>query len=70
MDDWSDTWTFQVSSNGVGLADVLPAVNQFDVFPNPVSDLSTVRFELVESGEVSLQVLNLMGQQVVSLEHL
>ncbi|MBT3208904.1 MAG: T9SS type A sorting domain-containing protein [Bacteroidetes bacterium] len=42
------------------------AVSEITVFPNPVSDLATVKFYLNERSEISINVYNLNGQIVKS----
>ncbi|MDQ3048856.1 MAG: T9SS type A sorting domain-containing protein [Bacteroidota bacterium] len=41
-------------------------VNNVNVYPNPVTNNATVNFELAQSNEVSIAVVNAIGQLVVS----
>ena len=40
---------------------------RISIYPNPVNKYATIEYELPESGNVSISILNLMGQQVTSL---
>jgi 1,4-alpha-glucan branching enzyme len=48
--------------------DVIASNNEFklSVYPNPVSRSATVRYELPNSGQVNIQLINLQGQVVAS----
>lgn len=42
-------------------------VNFMEVYPNPMSDRSTVAFTLAQTGQVRVEVMNVMGQHVATL---
>ena len=44
-----------------------PLNMRISIYPNPVNKYATIEYELPESGNVSISILNLMGQQVTSL---
>ncbi|MGB1319236.1 MAG: T9SS type A sorting domain-containing protein, partial [Flavobacteriales bacterium] len=44
----------------------LQLVNNVSVYPNPFNDNAQIKFNLVESGVVSLEVFNLLGSKVIS----
>ncbi len=50
------------------IRDVIANSNEFklSVYPNPVQQTSTVRYELPKSGKVSIQLMNIQGQVVAS----
>jgi hypothetical protein len=61
-----------VSGNGAkvgfatGVADNLQETASFSVFPNPVTETTTVRFNLEESSAVFYQICDMLGNIVVS----
>jgi hypothetical protein len=64
--DWT-TFAFEVTTAGTGgFAGVeeVSAVEFATVYPNPTSDMATVEFNIVEASNVSIQVLNTLGQVV------
>lgn len=50
------------------IRDIIANSNEFklSVYPNPVQQTSTVRYELPKSGKVSIQLMNIQGQIVAS----
>lgn len=60
--EWSPTWEFTVSQDGVGIDEAAEAVQALSVFPNPVSDIATVQYDLMQSSEVSIEVIDLLGR--------
>jgi PKD repeat protein len=63
-----DAVHFTVHSDMVTLTGVYDVANieNFQVFPNPVSDAATVQIQLNESMDATLTVTNLMGQTMVN----
>lgn len=51
----------------VGIAKVNSNVNGLAVMPNPASDLATLKFDLNSSENVSVNVVNMLGQRVMNL---
>jgi hypothetical protein len=51
-----------------GIRDIIANSNEFklSVYPNPVQQTSTVRYELPKSGKVSIQLMNIQGQIVAT----
>ncbi|MGD1847327.1 MAG: M43 family zinc metalloprotease [Salibacteraceae bacterium] len=62
---WSNTWVFTVDPNGVGFNELAEEKLNLGVFPNPTSDESFVRFNLDQSSEVRLELIDLMGRQLM-----
>ena len=52
---------FEVNA-GVGVEEVLE--NTLSIFPNPASDNASVKLNLIESGDVIIEVVNTLGQNV------
>ena len=54
-----------------GIRDIIANSNEFklNVYPNPVQQTSTVRYELPKSGKVSIQLMNIQGQ-VMALKNM
>lgn len=49
---------------GTNSVNDLELVNNVSVYPNPFQDNATVSFNMVETGEVSLEVVNVLGAKV------
>ena len=62
--DWGDlqTVTFEVT-HGVGIEEIVE--NTASISPNPASNNATVAFNLIESNEIVIEVVNALGQKVV-----
>tara|TARA_B110000438_G_scaffold302832_1_gene361886 strand:- start:1237 stop:2676 length:1440 start_codon:yes stop_codon:yes gene_type:complete len=62
--DWGDLQavTFEVT-HGVGIEEIVE--NTASIFPNPASNNATVAFNLIESNEIVIEVVNTLGQKVV-----
>jgi hypothetical protein len=56
-------------NGAAGVADINAAANNVTVYPNPISNNATVGFNLVESNNVSIEMVNALGQ-VVSTNNL
>jgi hypothetical protein len=50
------------------IRDVIANSNEFklSIYPNPVQNVSTIRYELPKSGQVSIQLINVQGQVVAT----
>jgi len=67
--DWSDTWGFTtraIVSNEVE-SGIPEEFNLSQNYPNPFNPATTINFDLPESGEVTLQVFDLLGREVAML---
>lgn len=51
-------------NGSVGIIEANELANNVTVYPNPISNNATVNFNLVESSEVSIEVVNALGQVV------
>lgn len=60
----SDSRVFNVGGTS-GVED-LELVSNVSVYPNPFKDNATVAFNMVETGEVMLEVVNILGAKVIS----
>lgn len=61
-----DVWLIKTAGGSTGIAEI--AVNRLaQNFPNPFNPTTTIRFALVESGDVALSIYDVSGQQVRSL---
>ena len=53
-----------LTNGSVGIAEANQLANNVTVYPNPISNTAIVNFNLVESNEVSIEVVNALGQLV------
>ena len=53
----------------VGLEEQVAADFTFNVYPNPVENVAWVDLNLTGSEEVRLDVVNLLGQRIMSQDH-
>jgi hypothetical protein len=61
-----DVWLIKTAGGSTGIAEI--AENRLaQNFPNPFNPTTTIRFALVESGDVALSIYDVSGQQVRSL---
>ena len=66
---WSNTWIGDQSTVGIDGDDGVIA-NEFALFnnyPNPFNPVTTIKFSIPETQQVTLKVYNLMGREVVTL---
>ena len=66
---WSTTWIGDQSTVGIDGDDGVIA-NEFALFnnyPNPFNPVTTIKFSIPETQQVTLKVYNLMGREVVTL---
>ncbi len=52
---------------GVGMDQIVLDENSFEIFPNPVVNTSTIKFNLKQSGNVAIDLYNAAGQKVMEL---
>ena len=55
-----------LTNGAAGIADVAALANNVSVYPNPISNIATVNFNLVESNTVTIEMVNALGQVVSS----
>mgnify|MGYP000853827327 CR=1 FL=1 len=63
---FKETTHFSVDT-GVGLDEISVEENSFEIFPNPVTNTSTVNFHLKQSGNVNIELFNTAGKRVMQL---
>ena len=51
-------------NGSVGIAEANELANNVTVYPNPISNTATVNFNMVESNDVSIEIVNALGQLV------
>jgi hypothetical protein len=55
-----------ITGNGVGISD-LELQNEFSVYPNPTSDVTTVTFSLNKSNNVHLDIKDMTGRTILNV---
>lgn len=58
-----------INTYAVSTRELPEQVTSWSVFPNPITAQSIVEYELVSSGNVSLELYNVTGQQIATLEN-
>lgn len=58
-----------LTNGSLGIVDANQLANDVSIYPNPISNNATVNFNLIESNEVSIEMVNAIGQ-VVSTNNL
>ena len=66
---WSNTWIGDQSTIGIDENDGVIAYEfaLFHNYPNPFNPVTTIKFSIPETQQVTLKVYNLMGREVVTL---
>jgi|GEM_PF-2540995 len=67
--DWSDTWEFTTMAlvSNEDEPGIPVEFNLSQNYPNPFNPATTIHFDLPESGDVALQVFDLLGREVAIL---
>lgn len=66
--DWSDIWSFTVSSTGVGIHEAQQkGLLDLRVIPNPMKGEGWVNFNLQDPTKVNMAVYNVLGEKVIDL---
>ncbi|MFO7614926.1 MAG: serine hydrolase [Bacteroidales bacterium] len=60
--------TIYVSTLFVGMEEPAYALQSLQCFPNPVSDLLRIRYDLITSGNINISIYNHLGQKVGNLD--
>ena len=61
--NWLDS-IIDHSYQTIGIPDYRQTFRQFAVYPNPVSDLLTISYQLNEGGMIQMSIFNIYGQQM------
>ena len=66
---WSNTWIGDRSTLGIdGDGGIIPyEFALFNNYPNPFNPITTIKFSIPETQQVTLKIYNLMGREVVTL---
>ena len=64
---WSDTWSFTVSDNGVSVNDIAAQQGTFDIYPNPITNASIIEFSVPKTSSADLRVYDITGREVAVL---
>lgn len=65
--DWSDTWQFTVSDNGVNVGELSEQTTTFSIYPNPATEASVIEFSVAAASDADLRVYDLTGREVALL---
>ena len=78
---YDDPSGFQNSGNfcikALAVEDIMPGFNEslFEVgdvlnqnYPNPFSDVTTISYSILETSEIELSIINIIGQEIIMLE--
>ncbi len=60
--------TLNTISVGVGVNEIINAISKISVAPNPVSDFTQLTLQSTETGNVTIQIIDMLGQIVGSEE--
>jgi|GEM_PF-456134 len=61
---FSDTWSFSTSTSGVDRGEAGRTFHLSANMPNPFTEATTISFDLARSEEITLSVLNGLGQEI------
>ncbi|MCI5057940.1 MAG: M43 family zinc metalloprotease [Flavobacteriales bacterium] len=64
--NWSNSWDFTVSANGVGI-DEISASFTTSLYPNPSSESSVLEINLRRDETISVNIFNALGEHVTNL---
>jgi len=60
---------YATSANlGTSISDIPSTSSQFQIYPNPASDYTTINFLLPSSKTLNLKIINLLGETVYTSE--
>jgi PKD repeat protein len=62
----SDVSTATINADGVGIADVTPAVQAIRLYPNPTASNTTLELTLSENKDVTITVVDITGKQHIN----
>ncbi|MFK7773544.1 MAG: T9SS type A sorting domain-containing protein, partial [Saprospiraceae bacterium] len=63
----STTEEVEITVQPISTREVPQSLSSMSIFPNPMTDNSTLNYELSESGLVSIQLFDVLGQQIAIL---
>ena len=61
-----DPVPFQWEKLFVGVKDVVNSISNISLFPNPVSSIATMRFDLTTSSKIDVRVIDLTGRIIIT----
>lgn len=64
---WSNTWSFTVSSTGVGVKEEIKAPILFDLFPNPTNGSFQLKYSVEDKTTLVVSVYNILGERILNL---
>lgn len=65
-DPWSETWSFTVAENGVGIGDQIKSDLGIQLYPNPAEDILTLKYASEITSNIEVTVFDVFGKLVTT----
>jgi hypothetical protein len=69
MANGCDPVPYQWEKLFVGVKDIVNSISNVSLFPNPVSSIATMRFDLSASSKIDVRVIDLTGRVILTASY-